>query len=100
MLVAHDLEWRGPIDLLPIISLVSSVLPPLHDFLHLATLPAVNTSINTIALSTSIGPVIIKLRPDWSADSVEYVRRVAMNDLCTPHCKFYRAERNKLLQAS
>ncbi|GAX72730.1 hypothetical protein CEUSTIGMA_g186.t1 [Chlamydomonas eustigma] len=67
----------------------------------IASLPTVNTSISCVLLTTPQGVIRIKLRPDWSNSSVEYVRRVAMTkELCTLQCEFYRAEPGFLLQGS
>ena len=42
----------------------------------------------------------LRLRPDWSAESVDYVRRVAEGGLCSSACAFYRVEPGFLLQGS
>ena len=69
--------------------------PPLTP----GSLPPVNPSILVVALTTAHGVIRIKLKPEWSESSVEYVRRVAANNgLCTPQCAFYRAEPGFLLQ--
>lgn len=71
---------------------------PWHPWLT-ASLPPVDNSISVVELTTQHGSIRIRLRPDWSETSVEYVRRVAMNrGLCTPQCEFYRAEPGFLLQ--
>lgn len=71
---------------------------PWHPWLT-ASLPPVDISISVVELTTQHGSIRIRLRPDWSDTSVEYVRRVAMNrGLCTPQCEFYRAEPGFLLQ--
>ena len=41
-----------------------------------------------------------QLMPEWSLSSVQYVREVADQGLCTPNCVFYRAEPGFLLQVS
>lgn len=88
----------------------SALIPPLslppHSQAHTLTcrpaadsLPAIDTSISVIALTTPHGVIRIRLKPDWSQSSVEYVRRVAATgSLCTPQCEFYRAEPGFLLQ--
>ena len=80
--------------------------PPIYTHKHTHaplpaadSLPAIDTSISVIALTTPHGVIRIRLKPDWSQSSVEYVRRVAATgSLCTPQCEFYRAEPGFLLQ--
>ncbi len=63
------------------------------------TLPPVNTSISRLLIKTKYGTIRITLKPDWSAGSVAYVRRLAaMPELCGAQCQFYRAEPGFLLQ--
>ncbi|KAG1670535.1 hypothetical protein FOA52_015400 [Chlamydomonas sp. UWO 241] len=67
----------------------------------LESLPPVDESIVTVALSTDAGQIRITLQPEWSLDSVAYVRRLAQNPiLCSGKCEFYRAESGFLLQGS
>lgn len=66
-----------------------------------ATLPAVDTSIQVVSLRTNHGVMSIRLKPDWSTHSVDFVRRIAMEpEVCTTSCQFYRAEPGLLLQGS
>eukprot|EP00955_Chlamydomonas_euryale_P036605 350494-Chlamydomonas_euryale.AAC.12 len=63
------------------------------------SLPPVDTTIRVVSLSTPHGVIRIRLMPDWSASSVEFVQRLAMTpDLCSNACEFYRAEPGFLLQ--
>ena len=59
-------------------------------------LPAVDVSISAIALRTAHGDIVLRLMPDWSLPSVDYLRRMAaglptQHDVCT-QCEFYRTE--------
>lgn len=57
--------------------------------------------VKLVGLSTPYGRITLRLRPDWSAESVAYVRTlVSAPDLCTSSCEFYRAEPGFLLQGS
>ena len=52
-------------------------------------------------LHTSHGNIRLRLRPEWSPESVAYVRAVAAApELCTSACEFYRVEPGFLLQGS
>ena len=53
---------------------------------------------SAVAIDTAMGSIKVALRPDWSASSVDFVRRVAQHDYCTFNCVFYRAEPGFLLQ--
>ena len=57
-------------------------------------------AVRIVALHTPFGDLRIRLRPDWHAPSVEYVQRVALQDVCTAKCVFYRAEPGFLLQGA
>ncbi len=48
----------------------------LDTYIDLPKLAVVDPSIKIISVSTSIGSIRIKLRPDWSESSVEYVQQV------------------------
>lgn len=54
-------------------------------------LPQADSSMATVVLSTSQGDIRLRLRPEWSESSVEYVRRVAVlgDDNCV-QCQLYR----------
>ena len=52
----------------------------------------------TVALRTKYGDIRIRLRIDWHKPSVQWVQRVALTDVCTIRCVFYRAEPHFLLQ--
>mmetsp|Transcript_26445 Transcript_26445/g.49914 ORF Transcript_26445/g.49914 Transcript_26445/m.49914 type:complete len:348 (+) Transcript_26445:47-1090(+) len=60
--------------------------------------PPVDASISHVAIVTRLGDIRVKLRPDWTQSSVDFVREVAQRGLCTPQCAFYRAEPRFLLQ--
>lgn len=50
-------------------------------------------------LSHMLSQVRIRLMPEWSETSVEFVRHLAQSpELCTTACEFYRAEPGFLLQ--
>jgi cyclophilin family peptidyl-prolyl cis-trans isomerase len=52
----------------------------------------------TLVLTTKLGAIKIKLRPDLSAESCRYLHQlVALPEPC-PDCKFYRAEKPGILQ--
>lgn len=61
-------------------------------------LPPASAAIKKVVLKTSHGDIRIRLMPDWSETSVEYVRLLAANSLCSSECKLYRAEPGFLLQ--
>jgi len=66
-----------------------------------AELPAADARIAVVALRTLLGDIRLRLRADWSAESVEYVRLLAAQPhLCSSACEFYRAEPAFLLQGS
>ncbi len=66
-----------------------------------AALPPADEGISTIALRTSHGDIRLRLRPDWSLESVAYVRTLAAQpELCSSACEFYRVEPGFLLQGS
>lgn len=72
----------------------AALLAPAAD-----SLPPLNTSITTLVLTTAHGKIRIALKPEWSAESVEFVRRLAqLPELCSNACEFYRAEPGFLLQ--
>eukprot|EP00239_Pterosperma_sp_CCMP1384_P009380 CAMPEP_0197862820 /NCGR_PEP_ID=MMETSP1438-20131217/39844_1 /TAXON_ID=1461541 /ORGANISM="Pterosperma sp., Strain CCMP1384" /LENGTH=141 /DNA_ID=CAMNT_0043480493 /DNA_START=143 /DNA_END=564 /DNA_ORIENTATION=+ len=51
-----------------------------------------------VAVHVPQGKIRIKLRPDLSQPSVDYVVKVAQEKKCGADCTFYRAEQNFLLQ--
>ena len=54
-------------------------------------LPAADPSVGAVVLSTSEGDIRLRLRPEWSVESVEYMRRVsAMGDDTCVRCELYR----------
>jgi len=57
-------------------------------------------AVRVVALRTAKGELRIKLRPDWHAPSVTYVRTVALTDTCTAKCVLqespHRPSRSKL----
>ena len=58
-----------------------------------------NMSTDYITLKTPHGSIRINLRPDLSAESVAYVRRVVQSRSCSADsCRLYRAERPGILQ--
>ena len=61
---------------------------------------AVRTSADDyVTLKTPHGNIRINLRPDLSAESVDYVRRVISTKSCSPDsCRLYRAEKPGILQ--
>jgi hypothetical protein len=63
-------------------------------------LPKPDESVTHVVLGTRHGGLRLRLRPDWSAPSVAFVRLLASHDLCTPACEFYRVEPGFLLQGS
>jgi hypothetical protein len=77
----------------------SGTLPKDAD-VSLSSLPPPDASIAAIALTTTQGVIIMRLRPEWSASSVDFVRMLAAHALCTPACEFYRVEPGFLLQGS
>jgi cyclophilin family peptidyl-prolyl cis-trans isomerase len=77
----------------------SGTLPKDAD-VSLASLPLPDASIAAIALTTTHGAITLRLRPEWSASSVDFVRMLAAHALCTPACEFYRVEPGFLLQGS
>jgi len=72
--------------------------------LDLATpvLPAATAGgIGFVALSTKFGDIKLRLRPEWSPESVAFVRAIAAApELCTSACEIYRVEPGFLLQGS
>lgn len=65
-------------------------------------LPAPDGSISVIALRTTLGDIRLRLKPEWSQPSVDYVRRLArglpkQEDTCV-QCELYRTEPGFLLQ--
>eukprot|EP00959_Pyramimonas_sp_CCMP1952_P418983 8776411-Pyramimonas_sp.AAC.3 len=71
---------------------------PWQDYDDGSPQAAADPSITTVAIVTAQGSINITLRPEWSASSVEFVRKVAAHDYCTFNCVFYRAEPGFLLQ--
>jgi hypothetical protein len=61
-----------------------------------AAIPA-TTHKETVVLHTSVGDIRIVLRPDLSAESVDYIRKMALLNDCH-NCKLYRAEKPGILQ--
>jgi len=80
----------------------SGVLPGKSLDVATPVLPAASAgSISLVKLHTSFGDIRLRLRPEWSPDSVAYVRSVAAApELCTSACEFYRVEPGFLLQGS
>ena len=66
-----------------------------HDWNEL---PPASTAISHVVLKTSHGEIRIRLMEEWSETSVQYVRLLAANSLCSSECKLYRAEPGFLLQ--
>jgi cyclophilin family peptidyl-prolyl cis-trans isomerase len=52
----------------------------------------------TITLKTSEGDLRIKLRPDLSLESVQYIQKLLEDPNPCSHCEFYRAEKPGILQ--
>jgi len=77
----------------------SGALPKDAD-VQLGSLPPPDESIKGIVIATPKGDIRLRLRPEWSASSVAFVRLLAAHPLCTPACEFYRAEPGFLLQGS
>ena len=77
----------------------SGTLPKDGDVDH-RSLPPPDESIKGIILATPKGNIRLKLRPDWSASSVAFVRLLAAHPLATPSFEFYRVEPGFLLQGS
>lgn len=74
----------------------------LKDAPNLAQLPSTEQMDSTriVKLETEFGDLRIALRPDWHLPSVTFVRQVALSDVCTIKCQFYRAEPGFLLQGA
>ena len=77
----------------------SGTLPKDAD-VNPGSLPPPDESITGVVLATPKGNMRLKLRPDWSASSVAYVRLLAAHPLSTPAFEFYRVEPGFLLQGS
>ena len=91
---AKDVSTRGSG---PSVQWTSGVLD--KDWSHnWSELPPASSSMSKVELKTSYGNIRIKLMPEWSETSVEYVRLLAANALCSSECKLYRAEPGFLLQ--
>jgi hypothetical protein len=52
----------------------------------------------TITLKTSEGDLRIKLRPDLSLESVQYIQKLLVDPNPCSRCRFYRAEKPGILQ--
>jgi cyclophilin family peptidyl-prolyl cis-trans isomerase len=78
----------------------SSGALPKDAAVDLSALPPPDAAIDAVALVTQHGTIRLRLRPEWSASSVAYVRLLAAHTLCTPQCEFYRVEPGFLLQGS
>lgn len=68
------------------VSWTSGVLDGKDPDVDPAKLPPPDASVTTVALRTAEGDIRLKLMPEWSQDSVDYVRLVAKNHLCSPQC--------------
>ena len=55
------------------------------------------TTKQSVVLKTTVGDIDIVLRPDLSAESVDYIRQIAALNDCA-NCKLYRAEKPGILQ--
>ncbi|KAG1672703.1 hypothetical protein FOA52_005180 [Chlamydomonas sp. UWO 241] len=62
---------------------------------------AIASGIFAVQLMTAHGNINIKLRPDWSQGSVDYMRELASHPHeCDKECRFYRAEKDYIVQGT
>lgn len=54
----------------------------------------------TITMKTSQGDIRIKLRPDLSLASVQYIQKLLESRMPCEHCRIYRAEKPGILQGN
>jgi cyclophilin family peptidyl-prolyl cis-trans isomerase len=51
-----------------------------------------------VTLVTSVGDIVIQLRPDLSPESVQYIKALLDSTVPCKRCRFYRAEQRGILQ--
>mmetsp|Transcript_16457 Transcript_16457/g.31186 ORF Transcript_16457/g.31186 Transcript_16457/m.31186 type:complete len:244 (+) Transcript_16457:2242-2973(+) len=51
-----------------------------------------------VTLVTSLGGIVIQLRPDLSPESVQYIKELLDSTVPCKRCRFYRAEQRGILQ--
>ena len=51
-----------------------------------------------VTLITSVGNIVIQLRPDLSPESVQYIKALLDSPIPCKRCRFYRAEQRGILQ--
>lgn len=56
-----------------------------------------STTVSTLILDTQLGSIRIKLQPNLSPGSVDYIQRLVESKVCR-RCNFYRAEKPGILQ--
>lgn len=60
--------------------------------------PIYNPLPKDVTLITSVGDIVIKLRPDLSPESVSYIKALLDSAAPCKRCRFYRAEQRGILQ--
>ena len=63
-----------------------------------ANIPPLSSLPKTITLNTPEGNIKIKLRPDLSLPSVQYIKKLLDDPSPCQNCRFYRAEKPGILQ--